>query len=204
MLNKQSDIYKEKAISINEIQNKYQRLLKDFELQKDKCNHYDILLNEYNTLKKSIQTGGQLPLAQSTKVEIDKLKTKLTEQENKITEQNKKIAYYESQIAQLKKDNQDILEESKDKIQINHKEVVDKSNVNKEEDIQNDIVIQEMNLRLKELTEELDKCKEVKDNVAKYYQKDTNEMQARYQKEFELISSAIYNLGFTFWSMKYE
>ena len=54
MLNKQSDIYKEKAISINEIQNKYQRLLKDFELQKDKCNHYDILLNEYNTLKKSI------------------------------------------------------------------------------------------------------------------------------------------------------
>ena len=29
-------------------------------------------------------------------------------------------------------------------------------------------------------------------------------MQARYQKEFELISSAIYNLGFTFWSMKYE
>ena len=61
-----------------------------------------------------------------------------------------------------------------------------------------------MNLRLKELTEELDKCKEVKDNVAKYYQKDTNEMQARYQKEFELISIAIYNLGFTFWSMKYE
>ena len=54
MLNKQSDIYKEKAISFNEIQNKYQRLLKDFELQKDKCNHYDILLNEYNTLKKSI------------------------------------------------------------------------------------------------------------------------------------------------------
>ena len=29
-------------------------------------------------------------------------------------------------------------------------------------------------------------------------------MQARYQKEFELISSVIYNLGFTFWSMKYE
>ena len=29
-------------------------------------------------------------------------------------------------------------------------------------------------------------------------------MQARYQKEFELISNAIYNLGFTFWSMKYE
>ena len=204
MLNKQCDIYKEKAISINEIQNKYQRLLKDFELQKDKCNHYDVLLNEYNTLKKSLETGGQLPLAQSTKVEIEKLKTKITEQDNKIAEQNKKIDQYEAQIDLLKKENKDNQNIIEDKNQQNNIEINNKEKPNQEEDIQNDIVIQELNLRLKELTEELDKCKEVKDNVTKYYQKDTNEMQARYQKEFELISSAIYNLGFTFWSMKYE
>ena len=210
MINKQSDIYKDKAISVNEIQSKYQRLLNDFEIQKDKCNHYDVLLNEYNTLKKSIETGGQLPMSQSTKVELDKLKTKVNEQEKRIIEQNKKIEQYEAQLDLLRKEkenNQNIIEENKDKIEINKsekKEEVVLSKENKEEEIQNDIVIQELNIRLKELTEELDKCKEVKDNIAKYYQKDTNEMQARYQKEFELISSAIYNLGFTFWSMKYE
>ena len=207
MLNKQSDIYKDKAISVNEIQSKYQRLLNDFEIQKDKCNHYDVLLSEYNTLKKSIEIGGQLPMAQSTKVEIEKLKAKVNEQDRTIIEQKKKIEQYEAQIDLLRKEkdsNQNILEEKIESNLPEKKEEVDLSKENKEEEIQNDIVIQELNLRLKELTEELDKCKEVKDNIAKYYQKDTDEMQARYQKEFELISSAIYNLGFTFWSMKYE
>ena len=204
MLTKQCDIYKDKSISVNEIKSKYQRLLNDFELQKDKCNHYDVLLSEYNTLKKSIETGGQLPMAQSTKVEIEKYKTKINEQDRKIIELNKKLEQYEAQMDLLKKEkenNQNIIEENN---QPEKKEEVVSSKENKEEEIQNDIVIQELNLRLKELTEELDKCKEVKDNIAKYYQKDTDEMQARYQKEFELISSAIYNLGFTFWSMKYE
>ena len=211
-LNQQVDLYKEKAISNNELQTKYDRLLKEYKIQKDTVNQFDQLQLDYNNLKKAFESGNKVPITQSTKAEIDKLKLKINEQERKIIEQNKKLEQYEAQIELLKS------EKDQGDVQINHKETyvdinsaptqiqienkITSSKGNNE--IENEIVIQELNMRLKEVTEELDKCKEVKDDIAKYYQKDTNEMQARYQKEFELISSAIYNLGATFYSMKYE
>lgn len=211
-LNQQVDLYKEKAISNDELQTKYERLLKEYKIQKDTVNQFDQLQIDYNNLKKAFESGNKVPITQSTKAEIDKLKLKINEQERKIIEQNKKLEQYEAKIELLKseknqgevpninQDNYFDINSAPKQVQIENKITSSKGN----NEVENEIVIQELNLRLKEVTEELDKCKEVKDDIAKYYQKDTNEMQARYQKEFELISSAIYNLGSTFYSMKYE
>ena len=38
----------------------------------------------------------------------------------------------------------------------------------------------------------------------KQYEKEKEELKNHYEKEFELMSSAIYNLGFQFWSLKCE
>ena len=38
----------------------------------------------------------------------------------------------------------------------------------------------------------------------KKYEKEKEDSKIRYEKEFELMASAIYNLGFQFWSLKLE
>jgi myosin heavy subunit len=49
---------------------------------------------------------------------------------------------------------------------------------------------------------ELESLKRIEE--IEFYKKDNNETKDRYEKEFELMASAVYNLGLNFWSMKME
>lgn len=65
-------------------------------------------------------------------------------------------------------------------------------------------LIIELNKKLKELTEDLVETKEEKERLEDKFNKETEEERNKLQKEFELISSAMYNLGVKFWNMKYD
>ena len=139
----------------------------------------------YKELKKVIENGSEMMLTQSGKGEIEKLKMQINDKERIINEQNKVIEKYEAQIELMR----------------NEKGKEDEDDIKKEGGLNNEIVIEELNRRLKELTEEIDKSK---NEINQQCIQNTNEMKQRYQKEFELVSSAMYNLGFNFWSMKYD
>lgn len=175
------EISKEKALGTNELQKKYDRLKSDYLVQKDKCNRYDQLEKEFQQYKKAVESKGQAPVSQSAKNEIEKLKKERDAQLAQIKDLKKKISQYEARLEMGQ----------------TPKKPETEANTYADENY-----VKEMNERLKEVTEELDRCNQVKDNLAQYYQTESNQMKSRYQKEFELMSSAIYNLGFNLNSMK--
>jgi hypothetical protein len=69
---------------------------------------------------------------------------------------------------------------------------------------ENEETIKLMAEKIKNLQMELEKTKEAKDGIVAIYDKKKEEYENRIKKEFELISSAMCNLGFSYYSMKYS
>lgn len=199
-LTRKVEINKEREIMILDLQSKYDRLNKELGLQREKSNQYDQLNQQYQELKTAIETNTTIPMSQASKSEIERLKAIVSDQEKVIKETYKKVNQYEIQLKYLNKQ----LNEGE------NKEVIIKGQtttpsllfINTVTNQGNKEEINYLNVKITELTNELKQSNEVKNNISSLYKKNMSEMQAKYEKEFELISSAMYHLGFKFWSMK--
>ena len=156
--------------------------------------------NEIKMLKNSIQDKNN---------EIENYKNQLISLQNKISnetnENNDKISNPFINKTSLKI-NKISIQSTEKNIENNLKENENKNNnlneikINKENEEQ----IKLMAEKIKNLQMELEKTKEAKDGIAAIYDKKKEEYENRIKKEFELISSAMCNLGFSYYSMKYS
>ena len=167
-LSDQIELLKENSIRQIEMNRKYDKLTKEYELLRDRVRYYDQLESNYKKLKEVIEKKENMPFTQSAKGEIEKLTKQVGEKERVINEQNKRIEKYEAQIKLMKRERDDHEKESASKYE--QKERGSKGSSNYE------IVIEELNRRLKELTEEIDKSKQ---EVNQQYVQNTNEMKQR-------------------------
>ena len=175
-------------------------------LNKEELSLINNLINPYIILNKEIN-GEQ----NDYKIKMEKLeeKNKIFEEEynkmgilqNKLDEKIKLIKERDIQLNKEIESNMELkfkldelnITENKNSIEIN--------NDNKYKDIMKlneDLKIE--NSQLNEIIKVMEKNFEEKN----FDEKEKEEIKNRYEKEFELMSSAIYNLGFQFWSLKLE
>ena len=212
---------KEELSLINNLINPYIILNKeingeqnDYKIKMEKLEEKNkILEEEYNNLKKKI-TNIEIKNTNLLK-ELLEAKNKIKSLEKIIEEKNNKMGILQNKLdekiklikerdIQLNKEIESNMElkfkldelnitENKNSIEIN--------NDNKYKDIMKlneDLKIE--NSQLNEIIKVMEKNFEEKN----FDEKEKEEIKNRYEKEFELMSSAIYNLGFQFWSLKLE
>jgi chromosome segregation ATPase len=133
--------------------------------------------------------------------EISKFKNELLKKDDVISELNEKVAELELKVETLQN-----RPKEKETIVINETKTireVHQNNMNSTQDKDNDRITQLQNemqmLKLEHETEMNKKNEEVE-----FYKKDNDETKDRYEKEFELMASCVYNLGLNYWSMKME
>jgi len=129
------------------------------------------------------------------------LKNLIKEKEFELNELNSIVKILEEKQNNFNQQNEDILEEKKIlERTINLKEDTIKelndniSTLNQKIDLYQEeiyLITDKLNLEVKRKADDIENCK--KENI---------ENKNRYEKEFELIASSLYNLGLNYWSMK--
>ena len=151
--------------------------------------------NEIKTLKNTIQDKNN---------EIENLKNQLISFQNKISyETNENGDSIQNPFINKTNINNFSLKPTEKNIENNLKED-EKKDLNEIKNKENEEQIKLMAEKIKDLQMELEKTKEAKEGIAAIYEKKKEEYENRIKKEFELISSAMCNLGFSYYSMKYS
>ena len=166
-------------------------------INEDNNNNIDIenYKNEIKMLKNSIQDKNNE--IENYKNQLISLQNKLSNETNKNNESNPFINNNSLKINKIsKKLTEKNIESNLNENNNNLNEI--KNNKENEEQIKL------MAEKIKNLQMELEKTKEAKDGIVAIYDKKKEEYENRIKKEFELISSAMCNLGFSYYSMKYS
>jgi exonuclease SbcC len=204
-LEKELKIEKEKEQKLKIVENEYNNIKDKFLNIESK---YSRLINEINEVKNENKKLEKLIDEKNKKIGI--LQSKLDEKIRIIKERdqqlNKEIEMeLKTKISELNSNNNKIDYENKynEELEINEELknenlklndlisiMEDKLNEKNNEEMENDM----NNIRM---IEELEK-------KMKKTEKEKEDIKNHFNKEFELMASAIYNLGFQFWSLKYE
>jgi DNA repair exonuclease SbcCD ATPase subunit len=225
------EILIEKNADVSEMKSKYERMkemIKDYDALKEKMNLFESMNKEFSKMKNNYrilkdEKEGLESLVKDleekldenlknynklkdTRMTIDRLETDYTDKkdpfrEKEMTEPEVDDLYY---IGILKE--KDIYIKSlEEKIKTLEKSKEDESNKNLIQIQPEDYQEKEKKLSLlqNELTtlenENLKKIEEIE-----FFKKDNLDTKERYEKEFELMASSVYNLGLNYWSMKMD
>ena len=183
---------KDKFLSI---ESKYSRLINEINEIKSKNQKLEKLLDEknkkigilQNKLDEKIRIIKERDQQLNKEIEIGmELNTKISELNNN---NNKNKTDYESKYNEELAINDELKNENlklNDLISIMEDKLNEKNNEEMENDMNNIRMIEELEKKMKKT------------------EKEKEDIKNHFNKEFELMASAIYNLGFQFWSLKYE
>ena len=197
---------------------KIDQLEKELKSEKERASKIKLFEEQYNSLKKKISSLESKNV--SLLKELLECKNTIKNLEKTIEEKNNKMG-----ILQAKLEEKNKLLKEKD-IQLNKEMESTKDLKSKLEEINNNdknnnkiniienfednkkykealMTIDDLKIENNQLNEII-KVMELKIEEKKHDDKEKEELKSRYEKEFELMSSAIYNLGFQFWSLKLE
>lgn len=197
---------------------KIDQLEKELKSEKERASKIKLFEEQYNSLKKKISSLESKNV--SLLKELLECKNTIKNLEKTIEEKNNKMG-----ILQAKLEEKNKLLKEKD-IQLNKEMESTKDLKSKLEEINNNdknnnkiniienfednkkykealMTIDDLKIENNQLNEII-KVMELKIEEKKHEDKEKEELKSRYEKEFELMSSAIYNLGFQFWSLKLE
>lgn len=197
---------------------KIDQLEKELKSEKERASKIKLFEEQYNSLKKKISSLESKNV--SLLKELLECKNTIKTLEKTIEEKNNKMG-----ILQAKLEEKNKLLKEKD-IQLNKEMESTKDLKSKLEEINNNdknnnkiniienfednkkykealMTIDDLKIENNQLNEII-KVMEHKIEEKKHDDKEKEELKSRYEKEFELMSSAIYNLGFQFWSLKLE
>ena len=197
---------------------KIDQLEKELKSEKERASKIKLFEEQYNSLKKKISSLESKNV--SLLKELLECKNTIKTLEKTIEEKNNKMG-----ILQAKLEEKNKLLKEKD-IQLNKEMESTKDLKSKLEEINNNdknnnkiniienfednkkykealMTIDDLKIENNQLNEII-KVMELKIEEKKHDDKEKEELKSRYEKEFELMSSAIYNLGFQFWSLKLE
>ena len=200
-------------IKSNEKQSDYRviidKLEKELKFEKERSSKIKLFEEQYNNLKKKI-SNIEIKNASLLK-DLIECQNKIKILEKTIEEKNNKIgilqAKLEEKIKIIKEKDIQLNKEIESNMELkfkleeinNNKNEITEENKYKEALIINEDLKLENN-QLNEIIKVMENKLEEKD----VDEKEKEEIKSRYEKEFELMSSAIYNLGFQFWSLKLE
>ena len=192
---------------------KIEKLEKELEIEKERAEKIKLFEEQYNNLKKKISN---LETKNTNLLkELMESKNKIKSLEKLIEEKNNKMgilqAKLDEKIKLIKERDIQLNKEIESNMELKFK--LDELN----SDNKNNIETIEVNNKYKEILQlnedlkiensqlnEIIKVMEIKMEEKTFDEKEKEELKNRYEKEFELMSSAIYNLGFQFWSLKLE
>ena len=176
---------------------KIEQLEKELKLEKERASKIKLFEEQYTSLKKKL-TNIESKNASLLK-ELLESKNKIKSLEKTIEEKNNKMgilqAKLEEKIKILKEKEIQLNKEIETNMELKFK--IEEMNSNKE--------IMKINEDLKYENSQLNELIKVMENkIENKDEKEYENLKNRYEKEFELMASAIYNLGFQFWSLKLE
>ena len=222
LINPYIEIDSKKDEENNDYKIKIEQLEKELELEKERASKIKLFEEQYNSLKKKIsnieaKNASLLKELLESKNKIKSLEKSIEEKNNKMgilqAKLEEKIKLIKERDIQLNKEietNMELkfkLEEMNDK---NNNNIVDNNNTDNNN--KNNIIeknkydeIMKINEDLKLENDQLNELIKVMENkIENKDEKEFEDIKKRYEKEFELMASAIYNLGFQFWSLKLE
>jgi DNA repair exonuclease SbcCD ATPase subunit len=182
---------KDKFLSI---ESKYSRLINEINEVKNKNKKLEKLIDEknkkigilQNKLDEKIRIIKERDQQLNKEIEMGmELNTKISELNNNIKNKTDYESKYNEELAindELKNENLKL----NDLISIMEDKLNEKNNEEMENDMNNIRMIEELEKKMKKT------------------EKEKEDIKNHFNKEFELMASAIYNLGFQFWSLKYE
>ena len=192
---------------------KIEKLEKELEIEKERAEKIKLFEEQYNNLKKKIsnletKNTNLLKELMESKNKIKSLEKIIEEKNNKMgilqAKLDEKIKLIKERDIQLNKEIESNMElkfklDELNSDNKNNIETIDVNNKYKEIlQLNEDLKIENSQLN------EIIKVMEIKMEEKTFDEKEKEELKNRYEKEFELMSSAIYNLGFQFWSLKLE
>ena len=197
---------------------KIDQLEKELKSEKERASKIKLFEEQYNSLKKKISSLESKNV--SLLKELLECKNTIKNLEKTIEEKNNKMGILQAKLEEKNKllKEKDIqlnkeMESTKDlKSKLEEINNNDKNNnkINIIENVEDNKKYKEALMTIDDLKiennqlNEIIKVMELKIEEKKHDDKEKEELKSRYEKEFELMSSAIYNLGFQFWSLKLE
>ena len=197
---------------------KIDQLEKELKSEKERASKIKLFEEQYNSLKKKISSLESKNV--SLLKELLECKNMIKTLEKTIEEKNNKMGILQAKLEeknkllkekdiQLNKEMESTMDLKSKLEEINNN---DKNNnkINIIENFEDNKKYKEALMTIDDLKiennqlNEIIKVMEHKIEEKKHDDKEKEELKSRYEKEFELMSSAIYNLGFQFWSLKLE
>ena len=197
---------------------KIDQLEKELKSEKERASKIKLFEEQYNSLKKKISSLESKNV--SLLKELLECKNTIKTLEKTIEEKNNKMGILQAKLEeknkllkekdiQLNKEMESTMDLKSKLEEINNN---DKNNnkINIIENFEDNKKYKEALMTIDDLKiennqlNEIIKVMELKIEEKKHDDKEKEELKSRYEKEFELMSSAIYNLGFQFWSLKLE
>ena len=197
---------------------KIDQLEKELKSEKERASKIKLFEEQYNSLKKKISSLESKNV--SLLKELLECKNTIKNLEKTIEEKNNKMGILQAKLEeknkllkekdiQLNKEMESTMDLKSKLEEINNN---DKNNnkINIIENFEDNKKYKEALMTIDDLKiennqlNEIIKVMEHKIEEKKHDDKEKEELKSRYEKEFELMSSAIYNLGFQFWSLKLE
>jgi len=176
---------------------KKEQLEKELKLEKERASKIKLFEEQYTSLKKKL-TNIESKNASLLK-ELLESKNKIKSLEKTIEEKNNKMGILQAKLEEKIK----ILKEKE--IQLNNEIETNMELKFKLEEMNSNKEIMKINEDLKYENSQLNELIKVMENkIENKDEKEYENLKNRYEKEFELMASAIYNLGFQFWSLKLE
>ena len=179
---------------ITELESKNSLLMKEITEIKNKNNDLEKIIEEKNNKIKCLENklDEKIQLIKERDIQLNREIENNMELNFKLTEiNNDKVNDYEKKYKEGLVLNESLKNEN---LQLNDLINIMKDKSNEFENNVNNIkLIDKLEAKLKE-------CEKERDNL----KKEKEELKLHFDKEFELMSSVIYNLGFQFWSLKYE
>ena len=190
---------------------KIEQLEKELILEKERASKIKLFEEQYNSLKKKL-SNMETKNASLLK-ELLESKNKIKLLEKTIEEKNNKMgilqAKLEEKIKLIKERDIQLNKEIEANMELKFKlEELNNGN-NNENDIKENKNIYEETMKINEdlkleNNQLNDIIKVMEQKLESKDEKEYKDLKNRYEKEFELMASAIYNLGFQFWSLKLE
>ena len=188
---------------------KIDELEKELKSEKERANKIKLFEEQYNSLKKKI-ANMEMKNASLLKDLIER-QNKIKILEKTIEEKNNKMGILQAKLDEkikiIKEKDIQLNKEIESNMELKFKleEINNNKNEIKEENKYKEALIINEDLKLENnQLNEIIKVMESKLEEKNIDEKEKEEIKSRYEKEFELMSSAIYNLGFQFWSLKLE
>ena len=199
---------------------KIDQLEKELKSEKERASKIKLFEEQYNSLKKKISSlesknVSLLKELLECKNTIKNLEKTIEEKNNKmgilqakLEEKNKLLKEKDIQLNKEMESTMDLkskLEEINNNDKNNNKiNIIENLNFEDNKKYKEALMtIDDLKIENNQLNEII-KVMEHKIEEKKHDDKEKEELKSRYEKEFELMSSAIYNLGFQFWSLKLE